>query len=191
MRGAPFLDELRQWLPSNDELVRPLIALATLTPEGYPDTRHVLLSEFTDEGFFFHTDARSRKIEELTSSPRASFSIAWPQLGRQLSVVADVEAASAVEAAAVYQRRSYYLQVLAWLNDDAYTALALPERQRIWAEFEAEHPFGTLTPPPTWAGALLRPRRVTFWHGRPDAASQRTEYTLTPDGSWLTTVLPG
>jgi pyridoxamine 5'-phosphate oxidase len=188
---APFLDELRDWLPSNDDPARPLIALSTITTDGYPDVRHVLLSEFSAEGFFFHSDARSRKFAELAVTPRASFAIAWPDLGRQLVVVADVERVTDEEAAAVYQRRSYYLQVLAWLNDDAFAALEPAERQRLWAEFEAEHPVGTLTPPPTWAGAVLRPRRVTFWHGHPDTASQRTEYTLTSDGIWLTTLLAG
>ncbi|MCU1477585.1 MAG: hypothetical protein JWQ64_2278 [Subtercola sp.] len=188
---APFLDELRDWLPSNDDPVRPLIALSTVTPGGYPDVRHVLLSEFTDEAFFIHSDARSRKLAQLAVSPRASFAIAWPELARQLVVVADVEPAPDDEAASVYRRRSYYLQVLAWLNDDDFAALELAERQRIWAEFEAAHPAGTLTPPPTWTGVVLRPRRVTFWHGHPDTASQRTEYTLTEGGTWLTTVLPG
>ncbi|UFS61027.1 pyridoxamine 5'-phosphate oxidase family protein [Subtercola endophyticus] len=188
---APYLDELAEWLPANDVPARPLIALSTISPDGYPDTRHVLLSEYTDERFSFHTDARSRKLAQLEFAPRASFAVAWPELGRQLIVVGDVEAVTDEEAQRVYQHRSYYLQVLAWLNDAEYAALPLAERQRIWAEFEAEHPVGTLTPPPTWAGTAIRPRRVTLWHGRPDAASRRTEYTRADDGTWLTTILPG
>ena len=189
--AAPYLAELAEWLPANDVPARPLIALSTVSTDGYPDTRHVLLSEYSDELFYFHTDARSRKLAQLAVTPRASFAIAWPEFGRQLVVVGDAEPVTAEEAQRVYSRRSYYLQVLAWLNDAEYAALPLAERQRIWAEFEIEHPFGSLTPPPTWAGTAVRPRRVTLWHGRPDAASQRTEYTRADDGSWLTSVLPG
>ncbi|MEF2975777.1 pyridoxine/pyridoxamine 5'-phosphate oxidase [Subtercola sp. YIM 133946] len=190
MTTPPWFDEVRSWLPADGDPARPLIALSTVAPDGYPDTRHVLLSDFDEQGFFFHTDARSRKLTELRAAPRASFAIAWPELRRQLVVVGDTESASAEEATTAYQRRSYYLQVLAWLNDAEFARLDPAEGARRWAEFEAAHPYGTLTPPATWAGIRIAPTRVTLWHGHPDTASRRTEYTLV-DGDWHTSTLPG
>ncbi|PPF84515.1 pyridoxine 5'-phosphate oxidase [Subtercola sp. Z020] len=187
----PFAAELAEWLPPNDAVARPLVALATLGLDGYPDVRHVLLSEFDATGFFFHTDARSRKVAELAAAPRASFTIAWPELGRQLTVVGDTSEADDAELSRVYDGRSPYLQVLAHLNDASFAAQALDARLSGWATFTAAHPTGTLTPPATWTGIHLRPRRVTFWHGRPDTASQRTEYTREADGSWSLATLPG
>ncbi|RFA21989.1 pyridoxamine 5'-phosphate oxidase family protein [Subtercola boreus] len=191
LSSAPFLSELREWLPTNDEFVRPLVALATLGEDGYPDVRHVLLSEFSEEGFFFHTDSRSRKVAELARAPRASFTIAWPEFGRQLSVTGDTEMLTSDAAAHVFAKRSPYLQVLAHLNDSAFAQQALDDRLSHWAAFTAAHATGTLSPPETWAGILLRPRRVTLWHGRPDTASRRTEHTREADGTWSTAILPG
>ena len=187
----PFAEDLASWLPPNDDPARPLVALATIGLDGFPDVRHVLLSEFDESGFFFHTDSRSRKMAELAAAPRASFALAWPALGRQLVVVGDTEPADATELARAYAARSPYLQTLAWLNDHDFAGRVQDDRLARWAEFESAHPTGTLTAPQTWAGILLRPRRVTLWHGRPDTASRRIEYTREADGAWSTAILPG
>jgi pyridoxamine 5'-phosphate oxidase len=181
---------LSDWLPDNDDPARPLITLATVDAHGRPDARNVLLSEYSAGGFSFHTDSRSRKVADLEANPSAAFAIAWPAELRQLSVQGTVERASSDEERAAYARRSRYLQLLAWLNSPEFALLPLAERERAWAEFDAEHPDGSLEPPPTWLGFLLRPTRVTFWRGTPTTASRREEHTLTETG-WQTSVLPG
>ncbi|CAN5162996.1 hypothetical protein BH09ACT6_BH09ACT6_10940 [soil metagenome] len=189
---APFFSELTEWLPSNDEPVRPLGVLSTITADGYPDARHLLLSEFDSSGFYFHTDARSRKIAQLTVAPRASFTVAWPELGRQLVVLGDTEPAPEPEAIRAYANRPPYLKTLAWLNTPEFAHLPIDERIELWRAFDEQHESEALAPPATWAGILLRPRRVTFWHGRPDTASRRSEFTRAADNSsWTTSVLPG
>ena len=74
---------LRNWLPPSDE-PRPLMALATCGPDGYPRVRHVLITEADDTAVYFHTDSRSAKVAELADNPRASIAIAWPAVGRQV-----------------------------------------------------------------------------------------------------------
>ncbi|GAA1000399.1 pyridoxamine 5'-phosphate oxidase family protein [Subtercola frigoramans] len=189
--AAPFFQELVEWLPRHDEPARPLVALSTITADGYPDTRHVLLSEFDETGFYFHTDARSRKIAQLTTAPRASFAVAWPELGRQLVVLGDTEPAPVSEAQRAYANRSPYLKTLAWLNSAEFAVLPLEERVEAWRTFDEEHQSDSLLPPATWAGILLRPTRVTLWHAHPATASQRLEYTLEAEGTWASSILPG
>ncbi|QWT22799.1 pyridoxamine 5'-phosphate oxidase family protein [Subtercola sp. PAMC28395] len=189
--AAPFFDELVHWLPDNSEPVRPLVALSTITADGYPDTRHVLLSEFDEIGFYFHTDARSRKIAQLTRLPRAAFTVAWPELGRQLVVLGDTEPAPTTEAQRAYGNRSPYLKTLAWLNSPELAALPIDERIEAWRSFDGEHESDSLLPPATWAGILLRPTRVTLWHAHPGTASRRLEYTREAEGTWASNVLPG
>ena len=180
---------LTEWLPSNDDPVRPLMTLGTIDPSGYPDARSVLLSEYDNDGFYFHTDSRSRKVGEVTANPRAVLTLVWP--GRQLVVQGDVSPASAEELDRAYAHRSRYLQLLAWLNTPELAALEHEERLARWAAFAAEHPEGTLSAPETWAGFVVKPVRLTFWHGDPDTASRRLEFALTPSGEWTESILPG
>jgi pyridoxamine 5'-phosphate oxidase len=182
---------LTEWLPTNEDHARPLIALATVDAEGRPDSRSVLLSEFNEGGFFVHTDARSRKVADVAAHPEVAFSIAWPADLRQLTVQGVARRASAEEKSVAYARRSRYLQVLAWLNSPEFALLSSVEREEEWAAFDAAHPEGTLTPPDTWFGFVIEPTRITFWNGSPLTASRRTEYRRAADGTWSTTILPG
>ncbi|WP_188110559.1 pyridoxine/pyridoxamine 5'-phosphate oxidase [Aeromicrobium ginsengisoli] len=175
---------LRAWLPSNDDPVRPTMTLATVAADGSPDARTVLLSELDDAGFYFHTDSRSRKLEQIAAHPRVALVIPLPEHKRQLTVQGTTEDVDPSELAWAYAHRSDYLRRLAWLNTPELAALPLAERIDRWAGFEPDEP------PDTWTGRLVRPTRLTFWAGRDDTASRRIEY-VRRDGTWVAHVLPG
>ncbi|MBZ5738452.1 pyridoxine/pyridoxamine 5'-phosphate oxidase [Nocardioides mangrovi] len=185
----PF-ELLTEWLPGNDDPVRPLMTLATTSVDGWPAARTVLLSEYDGLGFWFHTDSRSDKIAEVDRVPRAALVIHLPAIARQVVVQGTVVPADPAEEVRAYNRRSAYLKVLAWLNDADLAARPLPERQERWAAFCAEHPPESLTPSATWTGRCVRPERLVLWWGREDAASRRVVYTRAGEG-WSITVRPG
>ncbi len=178
----------RQWLPANADPTRPPVTLSTVGPDGFPDARTVLLTEFDDEGFFFHTDAESRKVRDLAANPRASLAVLWQDLTRQLTVQGLAEVAPQDEIARAYSRRSGYLKQLAWLNTADYAQRPLAERREIWSRFAAEH--ARYPQPGSWVGFKLRPTRMTFWAGDPATASRRLEYRRNGD-SWCRVHLPG
>lgn len=178
---------LRQWLPSPDS--RPaLMALATSGVDEYPRVRHVLLSEVAGTAVYFHTDSQSSKVAELSTRPRAAIALAWPAVGRQVVAHGDVRRAPEDELRHIYSRRTRYLQLLAWLNDDEMAALSAEERHRRWSEFDNAH--DQLAPPPTWTGFAVDLREITFWRADPAGPSQRTRFRRTGD-SWTSEVLPG
>ena len=188
---APFEDPFllaSHWLPANTDPDRPQVTLSTVDPDGFPDARTVLLTEYDDEGFFFHTDAESRKVRDLALNPRASLVVLWPEFTRQLTVQGLAEVAPQDEIAAAFVRRSDYLKQLAWLNTAEYAQRPLEERRDTWTRFSAEH--ARYPQPASWVGFKLRPLRMTFWVSNPDAASRRLEYRRTEVG-WSRTYLPG
>jgi pyridoxamine 5'-phosphate oxidase len=182
----PLLDE---WLPANSAPDRPQMILSTVGSSGGPDARTVLLSEFDDHGLYFHTDARSRKVADIAANPAVALTFLWPNFTRQLVVQGVASVASSAEIADAYERRSPYLQQLAWQNTHDFALLPLDERRAQWAGFQAEHPEG-FDQPENWIGFVVRPHRLTFWTSNPDAASRREEYTLV-DGEWVLGYLPG
>lgn len=178
---------LRRWLPS-PQSPPPLMALATNGRDGYPRVRHVLLSEADDSAVYFHTDSRSSKVAELAAQPRAAITLAWPAVGRQLVAHGDVRVTTDDQLRGVYSRRSRYLQLLAWLNDDEMAALPEHERRSRWSEFDAAH--DVLTPPDTWTGFAVHLREVTFWRGDPNGPSHRIRFRADGD-KWTSEVLAG
>lgn len=182
--GDPW-EVLRTWLPANDDPARPLMTVATATADGMPDARTVLLSEYDSTGFYFHTDSRSRKLEQIAGNPRVALVLTFPELKRQLTVQGEAQAVDDAELARAYARRSDYLRTLAWLNTHEFASLPLAERIDRWGSFEA------VDAPDTWTGRVVVPRRLTFWVGRDDTASRRIEYVKGDDDTWTVSILAG
>lgn len=178
----PLLDE---WLPANSSADRPQMILSTVSPDGGPDARTVLLTEFDDEGLYFHTDSRSRKVADLAANPAVALTFLWPNFTRQLIVRGLAAVASRTEQEDAFSRRSPYLKQLAWQNSPEFAQLPLAERVAQWASFDVPQ-----EPPATWIGYVVRPTRLTFWQSNPDTASRRDEYALV-GGSWVLSHLPG
>jgi len=181
---------LSEWLPFNSDPVRPQIQLATVDADGRPDIRTLLLSEWSAQGFYFHTDARSRKVNDLAANPAVAIEVLWPGFSRQLVIRGYAEQASEEEELDAYARRSPYLRQLAWLNTHDVAALPPAEREAKWASFAASHNLATIDPPDSWVGYLVRPDRLTFWESSPSAPSHRVEFCLEAD-TWTEHHLPG
>lgn len=190
--GTPAdpLELLGMWLPPNADELRPLMTLTTLGADGYPDSRHLLLSMFDGEALCFHTDSRTRKAAQLSTDGRVSLALVWIMEGRQLTVQGDAVQMPPAEAALSYAKRSRYLQLLAWLNTAEMADLPREERVARWSGWDSSHPASPLETPPTWVGYRVIPRRLTFWRGDADGPSNRVEYTRTSAG-WSSTRLPG
>ncbi len=180
--------KLADWLPENGHPDRPQIILSTISATGGPDARTVLMSEYDSEGFYFHTDSRSRKVADIAANPAVAFTILWPNFTRQLVVQGKAEVAPEDEIAAAYRARSPYLKQLAWQNSLEFAQLPLEDRRAQWASFTDDPE--SLEQSPTWIGFLIRPTRLTFWASNPDAPSRREEYNFS-NGDWSVSYLAG
>jgi pyridoxamine 5'-phosphate oxidase len=182
---------LTDWLPGNDEQERPQIQVATVDAEGRPDLRTVLLSEWHADGFVFHTDATSRKAEQLAGNPAVAIAMLWPAFSRQLVIRGAAEPADPATLARGFARRSPYLRQLAWQNSDGLAQADRATRVAEWARFRTEHDLERIDAPPTWTGYVVRPDRLTFWRSDPEGPSHRVEYRLRSSGDWSEHHLPG
>ena len=189
---ADPLEVLREWLPENDDPARPLMTVATVDETGAPDSRTQLLTAWDEQGFYLHTDSRSRKVAQLAQEPRISLTMHLPTAARQLTVQGVAEVADAAELDWAFTHRSPYLQQLAWQNTVEFASLPRLDRVTAWEAFAADHPEG-FTPPPTWTGYLVRPSRLTFWVGSAATASRRIEYSRSTDApsGWVVSQLGG
>lgn len=184
-----FLDHLEE-SPS----VPTLMTLATVSPDGYPRTRTVMVSGVGEDGrVCFHTDARSQKVRDIAACPKASLTVLSPEGTWQVTVIGDVVPDTRTGECTAFARRSRYLQLLAWLNDADLAAKPAEERRRLWEAFADEHPnLADSGPPETWAGYAVVPREYLFWTADTAGPSRRVRYTrTTTDSHWTQEVLPG
>jgi pyridoxamine 5'-phosphate oxidase len=160
------------------------MTLATVSADGKPSARVVLLKGFDENGFVFYTNLESRKGRELTASPYAALCFYWPPLAQQVRVEGHVEKVSDAEADAYFATRPAGAQIGAWASKQSRT---LTSREELESRVKAvaEKFSGREVPrPPFWSGFRVIPERIEFWQSCENRLHDRTVY-LRKNGNWV------
>jgi pyridoxamine 5'-phosphate oxidase len=183
--AADPIVQFRSWLSVADAQGVPLanaIALATADADGAPSVRHVLLRGIEDDGFVFFTNHASRKGRELAANARASFTVLWRELDRQVCVRGTVRELDPDASDAYFATRPRDAQVGAWASRQSEPMADRADLERRIAETEERFAGGDVPRPPFWGGYLLLPDEVEFWQGRPFRLHDRFRYTRSDTG---------
>jgi len=151
------------------------MVLATVSPEGQPHARFVLLKGFDPEGFVFFTNHGSEKGRDLAANPRASLTFGWIEQERQIRIEGTVSPMPRSAVEAYFQTRPRGSRLGAWASDQSEV---IPNRAVLEARLaEADARFPEDVPPPaTWGGYRLAPERIEFWQGRTNRLHDRLRY---------------
>ena len=160
------------------------MVLATVSADGVPNCRMVLLKGFTD-GFVFYTNYESRKGQELEANPNATLLFYWPELERQVRVSGLAERLSNEENARYFASRPLGHQLGAWASKQSSVVPGREALEQSLAAAAATHEAGPAPLPPYWGGYRVRPALFEFWQGRESRLHDRLEYVRQADGSWL------
>ena len=166
------------------------VCLATSTPDGRPSNRMVLIKEIDERGFKFHTNAESRKGEEIQENPHAALCFHWKSLRKQIRIEGQVHAISEEESDKYFTTRPIERQIGAWASDQSRPYETLAEMQAAIEKYTQKFKDVENIPrPPHWKGFRLDPTSIEFWIGNRARLHTRFVYTKTDDGTWNATWL--
>jgi pyridoxamine 5'-phosphate oxidase len=159
------------------------MTVATVTAEGKPSARIVLLKDFDDRGFVFYTNYNSQKGIELQHCPYAALVFLWGDLERQVRIEGKIEFVAETEATAYFHSRPASSQLGAWASEQS---TIIPDRSILeyrLQELEVQYRDQKIPKPPHWGGVRVIPHEIEFWQGRPSRLHDRLRYQLV-DGTW-------
>jgi pyridoxamine 5'-phosphate oxidase len=139
------------------------MSLATVSIDGSPSVRIVLLKGVDERGFVFFTNLNSRKGRELMATPRAALCFYWPALDTQIRIEGAVEPVSDAEADAYFASRARESQVGAWASQQSEPLASMDDLRDRVAAIEDLYANQPVPRPPYWTGRRVRPERIEFW----------------------------
>ena len=166
------LEQFRAWLDTD------VVALATSSAAGAPSVRMVLLKSADERGLLFFTSYESRKGRDLAENPRAALLVHLP--GRQIRVEGQVKKVSAEESDAYWSTRPRGSQIAAFVSRQSEPIESRDELERLFADFDREHP-GEIPRPLRWGGYRLLPDVYEFWTHRDSRLHDRVRYSRARD----------
>ncbi|HYY61331.1 MAG TPA: pyridoxamine 5'-phosphate oxidase [Burkholderiales bacterium] len=172
-----FEDALRARLPLPNAMT-----LATISAQGAPSARVVLLKGIENGGFTFYTNYRSRKARELEAHGTACLLFMWSELERQVRIDGRIERVSAAESDAYYASRPLGARLSAWASPQSERVASRATLEAAMAEARAR--YGETPPRPEhWGGYRVLPTEFEFWQGRADRLHDRLLYSR-EGGDW-------
>lgn len=136
--------------------------LATVSKNGIPSVRTVLLKDIIDTSFVFYTNYESRKSNEINETAKGAICFYWKSLNRQVRLTGSINKVSDQVSDKYYQSRSRGSRIGAWASKQSRE---LESREVLMEKVKLlESKYDEDIPRPTfWGGFALKPDEFEFW----------------------------
>jgi pyridoxamine 5'-phosphate oxidase len=166
------------------------MSVATVSSEGKPWQRMVLLKGFDEQGFVFYTNLGSRKAKEIESNAQVSLHFPWLQLDRQVIVGGRADRLSKAEVMKYFLSRPKGSQLAAWASKQSSRINSRQALETQFAQIKQKFAKGEIPLPDFWGGYLVVPEEIEFWQGGENRLHDRFCFTRDNDGWTIARLSP-
>ena len=186
LSASPF-DQFTLWMEQAIEagIQDPTaMSVATVSAEGKPWQRMVLLKDFDQRGFVFYTNLGSRKAQEIAANGQVSLHFPWLQLDRQVIVGGRAERLSTVDVMKYFLSRPKGSQLAAWASKQSSRINSRQALETQFAQIKEKFAESEIPLPDFWGGFRVVPEEIEFWQGGEMRLHDRFSYSRSEDDSW-------
>lgn len=180
------LEQFKVWLEDainakEDEPTAMIVA--TVSTDGKPSTRTVLLKGLEENKFLFYTNYESRKGQQLAGNPYISLSFVWHKLERQIHIEGKAEKVLPEISDIYFKSRPYKSRIGARISPQSSVIGSRMEIMRAFVSEAIRYTGQDIERPEHWGGYAVTPTRIEFWQGRESRLHDRIVYT-NEKGQW-------
>lgn len=159
------------------------MALSTVSEQGRPSSRIVLLKGFDEQGFVFFTNYNSDKGRQIEQQQFVSLLFFWKELERQVRIEGRAIKVGEEESDAYYNSRPIGSRLGAWASPQSQKITDRSVLEQALEKITAEYGDKHVPRPSHWGGYRIMPTRIEFWQGRSSRLHDRILYEQV-DGHW-------
>lgn len=152
--------------------------LATVSKDGQPSNRTVLLKEWDEQGFVFYTNLTSRKGEEIVDNPKVALCFHWDALDVQIRIEGVCIQVSDEQADAYFDSRPMQSRIGAWASKQSQSLESHAYLLKRAAKEGLKLPLGKMHRPDFWSGYRVVPQRIEIMQMKDYRLHERREFRL-------------
>ena len=141
------------------------MSVATVSAEGKPWQRMVLLKHFDEQGFVFYTNLGSRKVRDIEGNAQVSLHFPWLSLDRQVIVGGRAERLPVSQVEQYFLSRPKESQLAAWASKQSSPISSRQTLETQFSQIKAQFAEGEIPLPAFWGGFRVVPEEIEFWQG--------------------------
>jgi pyridoxamine 5'-phosphate oxidase len=160
------------------------MTISTISKDGFPKNRVVLLKKYTWEGFIFYTNYNSNKGREIESNPNVCLSFFWHNIERQVIIKGKAEKIPENLSDGYFESRPDGSKLGAWASDQSEVVPSRKYLDERLKYFENKFKGKEIERPKHWGGFIVKPETIEFWQGRPNRMHDRIIFSLQENFDW-------
>jgi len=147
--------------------------LSTVNEKMQPQSRIVLLKNFSEKGFIFYTNYFSKKGREISHNSNVSLLFYWSVLQRQVRINGTATKLTPQESDEYFYSRPLENQISAIISKQSQV---LESRKVLVQNFRQALKGAIPKRPENWGGYIVSPTYYEFWQGMPSRLHDRLVY---------------
>ena len=159
--------------------------IATVSKNGFPSVRTVLLKDIINRNFVFYTNYESRKSKEIFETGKVAICFYWKSINRQVRVVGEIDKIPEKVSDQYFKSRSLGSRIGAWASNQSEVLESRKSLDESIEKFKKKFRDEKKVPrPPNWSGWRLVPEEIEFWRDGDNRIHERLKYVKSNGKGW-------